>query len=105
MCATGSPSCWDGELKLTHKTPSLSAEGQAVTMCQKTTLSRLAALALPKARISLALISHSSTACVFPRLCLDQQADTSVCVLMAAACHNPQGGGCAWKEQVHVQEC
>lgn len=59
---------WDRCLKPTHKTTSLSEEGQAMTICQRTTLSHLAGLALPRARISQALITYSSTVCAFSRL-------------------------------------
>ena len=62
---------WDQYLKLTHKTTLLSEEGQAMTICQRTTLSRLAGLALPRARISQALITYSFTVCAFSTLCLD----------------------------------
>lgn len=61
---------WDLYLKVTHKPTSLSEEGQAMTICRRTTLSCLAGLALPWARISQALITYSSTACAFSRLCL-----------------------------------
>lgn len=93
---------WDWCLKPTHKTTSLSEEGQAMTICQRTTLSHLAGLALPRARISQALITYSSTACAFSRLRLTNRQTKSLCVLaMAVGPHGvypfsiPRAGGSA----------
>lgn len=73
---------WDQYPKLAHKTTLLSQEGQATAICQRTTLSHLAALALPWARISQALINYSSTACAFSKLCRRAltKRQTKVCV-------------------------
>lgn len=73
---------WDQYPKLAHKTTLLSEEGQAMAICQRTTLSHLAALALPWAGISQALITYSSTVCAFSRLCRRAltMRQTKVCV-------------------------
>lgn len=86
--AAGRTASWqDGCVGPSHRAVPLSEQGHAVAICQRTVLSHLAALPVPRARISQAFINHSSTASASPRLCGEprQEANKRLCVLAAAA--------------------
>lgn len=88
-CRTGSPSPAGSIAEGNTPTTWLSAQGQAMTICQRTTLSHLAGVALPRARISQAFITYSPQCVLFPDYTLTSR-QTKVC--------EPWG----WKEPPHI---
>lgn len=65
-CRIGSPSPVGSIAEDNTQTTWLSAEDQAMTICKRTTLSHLAGLTLPRARISQAFITYSPEGVLFP---------------------------------------
>lgn len=77
-CRTGSPSPAGSIAEANTQTTWLSAEGQAMAVCQRTTLSHLAGLALPRARISQAFITYPPQGVLFPDYALTSRQNKSL---------------------------
>lgn len=77
-CRIGSPSPAGSIAEANTQTTWLAAEGQAMAICQRTTLSHLAGLALPRARISQAFITYSPQGVLFPDYALTSR-QTKIC--------------------------